>query len=256
MTETVRYEQPLNERIRTLLRLEFLFDQMAHFAAGSSTWDTRSGLQVLFETLNITSRNELKSELLKELERHAATLNRLRRSPGVDTRAVEAFLEEIGRVTRRYHELDSQAVEEVRQNDFLNGIRQRSGIPGGTCKFDLPGLYHWLQHDSGERAAQLRVWFGPFSPMEAAVRLVLRLVRESAVPGDEIALSGFFQKALDSSAPSQLVQVILPRERALFPEISGGRHRVSIRFMEQPTPERRPTQTTDDVEFRFVCCIL
>lgn len=253
---TVCYEQPLNERIRTLLRLEFLFKQVTHGLRGESHWDTRAALQGLFEIMDVTGRTELRTELIKELERYLASLGRLRQTPGVDEAALEAILGEIGAVSTRLRRLDSEAIEAVRQNPFLSAIRQRSGIPGGTCRFDLPALHRWLQAVSEERGRQLEDWTEPFRPIHEGLGLVLRLIRSSAMPDEELALHGFFQKTLDNSAPNQLVRVFLPMEAVVFPEISGGRHRVSIRFMAQPDPGRRPWPTGEDVAFRLACCVI
>ncbi len=239
-----------------LLRLEFLFDQLAHASAGDSVWDTRAALHSLFEILDLLGRNELRAELLKELDRHTATLNRLRPTPGVNPHALGVVLDEINAVVERLYGLNSQRFEEVRQNDFLNAIRQRSNIPGGTCRFDLPALHNWLQQGPEQRNPCLDGWLAPFQPMEDAVRLILRLIRTSADCSDEIARSGFFQKSLDSTAPSQIVRVLLPREARSYPEISGGRHRFSIRFMYQPDPSRRAQPLTEDVAFRLMCCVI
>jgi cell division protein ZapD len=92
--------------------------------------------------------------------------------------------------------------------------------------------------------------------MQASVRLILRLVRTSDIPGDEVAVGGFYQKALDSSAPSQMVRIFLPIESEFFPEISGGKHRFSIRFMQQSDPNQRASQTTEDIPFQLACCII
>lgn len=239
-----------------LLRLEFLFDQLAHAMAGDSIWDTRAALHSLFEILNLLGRNELKAELLKELDRHTTTLNRLRPTPGVNPRTLGTVLDEIGAVVERLHGLDNQHFEELRQNDFLNTIRQRSTIPGGTCRFDLPALHNWLQRSPEQRSPSLEDWLAPFRPMEDAVRLILRLIRTSADASDEIARNGFFQKPLDSAAPSQIVRVLLPGGTQVYPEISGGRHRFSIRFMHQPDPNRRAQPLAEDVAFRLMCCVI
>lgn len=239
-----------------LLRLEFLFDQINHAVSGTAPWDTRLALQGLFEILNLTARNELKSELLKELDRHATNLNRLHQTRGVNTHALGTVLEEIDDVISQVYGLDTPVLEEVRQNEFLNTIRQRSSIPGGTCRFDLPALHHWLQKDNTERALCLQDWLRPFLPMQESVRLILRLVRTSALANDEVAVGGFFQKALDSSAPSQMVRVFLPIESEFFPEISGGKHRFSIRFMQQFDPNQRASQATHDIPFQLACCII
>jgi cell division protein ZapD len=256
VSQTICYEQPLNQRVRLLLRLEFLFHQVDHALAGYSTWDSRAALLGLFDILAVTGRNEFKGELLKELERHAATLNRLRPSPGVDPDTLSAVLAKIGAVIARIHRLDSLTLDAVRQSDFLGAIHKRSQVPGGTCRFDLPALYHWLQQDSLVRDEQVREWLAPFTPLREALALILQLVRESAIPQPETAAQGFFQRGLDPNAPNQLIRVLLPPGGTLFPEISGGRHRFTIRFLDQPNPNHRATQSTADVSFDLACCVI
>ncbi|HHW75902.1 MAG TPA: cell division protein ZapD [Xanthomonadaceae bacterium] len=256
MPQTVCYEQPLNERVRSLLRLEFLFQQVNHALTGHSSWDSRVALHGLFDLLALTGRTEFKGELLKELERHATTLSRLRQSPGVHEATLDNVLANIGEVTGRIHRLDTLALDEVRQTDFLSAVYNRSHVPGGSCQFDLPALYHWLQLDHAVRAQHLRRWLIPFAPMQEAIALILQLIRESAVPRPEIAAQGFFQRGLDSNAPHQLIRVLLPTGAGCFPEISGGRHRFTIRFLEQPDPSRRARQSSDDILFELACCAI
>lgn len=256
MPRIVQYEQPLNERVRLLLRLEFLFRQAHHAASGHSVWDSRMALQGLFDILFLTGRNELKNELLKEMERHAATLSRLRQTPGVCTEILDSILKEISVVTGRIHNVDSLKLDAVRQSDFLGAIYKRSHVPGGTCRFDLPAFHHWLQQDSIVRNRHLQEWLIPFAPMEEAVDLTLRLIRESTIPHPEIAIQGFFQQALNNNAPNQLIRVLLPPGGALFPEISGGRHRFTIRFLEQLDPNHRACQSKADIPFELACCAI
>ncbi len=256
MSQTVCYEQPLNERVRSLLRLEFLFQQMDHAITGHSAWDSRVALQGLFDILALTGRNEFKGDLLKELDRHATTLNRLRQTPGVDTGLLDRVLVEIGEVIGWIHRQDNQMQDAVRQIDFLSAAHKRSHVPGGSCQFDVPALYHWLQADHSVRVQHLQGWLIPFGPMREAVTLILRLIRESATPRPEIASRGFFQRGLDSGATHQLIRVLLPAGRVCFPEISGGKHRFTIHFLEQPDPNRRAVQSTADIPFELACCAI
>lgn len=257
METKICYEQPLNERVRLLLRLEFLFQQIAFAAARPSAWDTRDALQGLQDILNITYRNEFKSELRKELERHVAALNRLRAQQGdINLQALETIIDELQKSSWSISNLDNPALEAVRKNEFLSAIRQRSSIPGGTCAFDLPALHHWLQRDIQIRTRHLDEWLRPFRPIQIAVDLLLRLIRDSATSTWETAVGGFFQKVLDSNAPSQLVRVQLPADALVFPEISGGKHRFSIRFMEQADPNQKAVQNGRDVEFELTCCVI
>lgn len=258
MLQTLCYEQPLNERIRALLRLEFAFQQVEYAVAGGCAgWESRMALQGLFDIFDLTGRNEFKGELLKELERHAATLGRLRQTPGVDASTLDRILTEIARVTERAHnDLDNWSMDAVRQTDFLSAVYKRNHVPGGACCFDLPGLHYWLHQDNAVRNRCLQEWMEPFAPMREAVFLILQLIRESAAPYPEVARRGFFQRGLDNAASHQLIRVLLPSDTGVFPEISAGRHRFAIRFLEQPDPNRRAVQSTDDVAFELACCAM
>jgi cell division protein ZapD len=70
-------------------------------------------------------------------------------------------------------------------------------------------------------------------------------------------VQGFFQRGLDSGAPHQLdPSPAASRQRPVFPEISGGRHRFTIHFLEQPDPNRRAVQSSANVPFELVCCAI
>lgn len=256
MPITICYEQPLNERVRSLLRLEFLFKQIHHAVKGHSDWDSRMALQGLFDILALTGRNEFKGDLLKELDRHAATLNRLRQTPNVDANLLDNILRKISDVIGRIHNSDNFMQDAVRKTDFLSTAHKRSQVPGGSCQFDLPALYHWLQGEHSTRIQHLQRWLEPFVPLQDAVCLILELIRESATPQPEIADEGFFQRALDGGAPYQLIRVLLPTGWTCFPEISGGKHRFTIHFMEQPDPNCRAVRSTADIRFELACCAI
>ncbi len=239
-----------------LLRVEFMLQQLAHLMAGESQEDSRAALQALFALFDFTAHNEIRSELMKELGRHSAYLNRIKQARGVDTRVLDNLLVEIDQTRDRIHTLENQTLDAVRKNDFLSAIRQRSNIPGGTCQFDLPALHHWLNQPHSMRIRQMQHWVTPFEPLREAVDLILQLIRNSAVAKEVVAVHGFFQQTLDSHTPSQIVRAILPSTSGVFAEISGGKHRFSIRFMEQPDPDQRPYKTNRDIDFQLVCCII
>lgn len=257
MFQTVCYEQPLNERIRAALRLEFLFEQVEQATTSVSIWDSRMALQGLFDIFDLTGRNEFKGELLKELERQTTTLGRLRQTPGVHAATLDQILARIAQVTRRiHHDLDNPTMDAVRQTDFLSAIHKRVHIPGGACRFDLPALHHWLQQEGAVRNRHLCQWLEPFAPMREAVTLILQLIRDSATLQPEIAVRGFFQRGLDNTVSTQLIRVLLPPGHSAFPEISASRHRFAIHFLEQSTPNCRATQSTADIAFELACCVI
>ena len=250
------YELPLNERVRSLLRLEFLYRQLDHFKNRDSVWDNRATLQSMFDVLEFISRNDIRSEVIKELERYSNYLDGLRSTPGIDLPALDSFLAQIGEITRQVHAMDSQALDNIRQNEFLSAIRQRSGVPGGACDFDLPGLHYWLQTDGSVRQQTLERWLEPLRPLQQAVSLILQLIRTSVDPSDRTAENGFYQQSLDGKVAHQLIRVVIPDDQSIYPEISGSRHRFSIRFMEQGRPDKRAVPRNEHITFQLACCVL
>jgi len=244
----------LNERVRTFLRLEHLFEKVVHFQPQEDPWATRAAVEGLMDVVAITARSDIKTELLKELDRNTATLNRIRRQPGVDLDTLGKILDDLQRAAAGLHALSGQLGQSVREDDFLKSVAQRSSIPGGTCSFDLPQYHHWLTQPAEVRQRQLSEWMEGFGPVRGAIRLALSLARTSATPRQVTAAAGFFQEALDVQAPAQLVRVTLNGNQTLFPEISGHKNRFSIRFMSCDW-EARPVQYRDDVAFTLTCCV-
>lgn len=253
--EGVVYEQPLNERVRTFLRLECLFEGAYAHADGPSPWESRLVLGHLLDILAICGRTDLKTEVMKELERQTALLEALRHNPEVDRSRLLALLGQLEQLVDGLHAMAGQPGQGLRAHELLNAVRQRSSIPGGTCHFDLPGLHHWLHRPPEERSAQLRAWLQELEPVRRAIGLLLRLIRQSARPAAQRAHGGFFQQALDPSAPTQLLRVALPGGSPCYAEISAGRHRFTVRFL-RPGPEGRGVQSEEDVDFLLACCTL
>ncbi|MET0101984.1 MAG: cell division protein ZapD [Sedimenticola sp.] len=255
VSDKIIYEHPLNERTRTFLRLEHLLRQTTHHLTNDDTWSSRAAIDALLDIINIFGRADIKADLIKELDRHRGKLGAIRQSSGVDVERLSQILNELDNITRQLHQINGQVCQDLRDNEFLKSIMQRSSIPGGSCAFDLPLYHFWLEQSAAERHAKLNAWVETLSPIQAAISLILSLIRGSTRPTREEAANGFYQHSLDSQSPVQLIRVGLPRENRLFAEISGGKHRFSIRFLE-PGDAERPVQTQQDVTFFLNCCIL
>lgn len=254
VADLIFYEHPLNERIRIFLRLEHLFLQIDHFSPLADAWSNRAAIEGLLNIISIFSRSDLKTEILKELERHTGNLERVRRQPGVNLQALGQVLDDLEQGIHQVYRLDGQIAQRLRSNEFLTTIMQRSSIAGGNCNFDLPQYHYWLSQPHEVRQDQMHDWLLELNPVREAVLLLLSLVRGSTHPNPERAIKGFFQKTLASSSPAQMVRVGLPVGLSLFVEISGNKHRFSIRFLEEAGASR-PTQTTQDVDFQLTSCI-
>jgi len=256
VAQQVLYEHPLNERVRTFLRLEYLFTQAAHHVKHTSEWDSRATLTCILEILSIFGNTNLKSEVLKELERHAGALKRLEQNPDIDIGQLTGLLDAIGGHLDSLHRINGQVGGELKSSEFLISIRQRSAIPGGTCDFDLPSFHYWLQQPAKERTDDLYRWLNNFDAIGQAIQFILKLTRESSTLKPAIADDGVYQKTLDPNLPYQLVRIALPAGSPYFAELSGGRHRFTARFLNFSTIEDRARQTDTDVEFKLACCVI
>ena len=254
MNTPIIYEFPLNERIRIFIRLELLFKQLEHFIEGTTVSDRRAAISSLLDILTIFSRNDLKSEILKELDRHAKVLSQLASTDGVDTDKVSDILVELNQISKNLYAASGKIGVKVMENDLFQSISQRSSIPGGTCSFDLPAFHFWLEQEEQVQLKALKQWTKPFSDIRRGIELILSFIRQSNMPTPKTAQAGFFQLALDRSLPLQLLRISVDREIPCYAEISGGKHRFTIRFMKPSTDSSRPSQTPDDIPFELTCC--
>jgi cell division protein ZapD len=252
----IGYEQPLSERVRTMLRLEHLFRRARHALEDDDTWASRTVVESLIDIISVLGRSDLKKEVIKELERHAVTLEALARNPNVDPARLSSVQAQVNNQLMQLRANDRGFGQALRGNELFNVVKQRSAIPAGTCDFDLPGYHFWLKRPASQRQAQLEQWVSAFDDLRESIALCIRLVRDSGVSSREHAPGGMFQKSLEPNTPCQMVRVLLPAEALCFPEISAGRHRFTVRFMQQDSPLERPVQVTEDVDFRLVCCII
>jgi cell division protein ZapD len=249
------YEQPLNERMRTFLRLEFLYNQTLYHRERPDSWSTRAAMGSLLEMLAITARGDIRSDVLKDLERQMAAMHEFQSRPGVDASRLHAVLANLARLRTELNAAGALFMQKLRDSDFLNAIKHRTSIPGGTCEFDLPDYFHWLNQPFEMRAAAFDEWLNILRPLCDAVAELLWLTRQNARPRRETATAGVFQLALERESPCQLLRVILPAGSTLFPEISGSHHRCTIRFLSgENVAGARPAQTSENVPFLLTTC--
>jgi cell division protein ZapD len=252
---SVVYEQPLNERVRTFLRLEFLFAQHHHHRADRTHWGVRATLRALLDIFTIVSRSDLKTEILKELAEQHGALSRLQQRPGVDGSRLQSVLTELNDAINAMQVLTTHTLGTVlRDNEFLISLLHRSTIPGGVGAFDLPTFHHWLAQPGEHIRRDLDAWFADLVPFDRAMNLILRLLRQSTQPIDVVAKAGIH--VYTPPAEYELVRVLVAASAGVYPEISAGRHRFTVRFMTQRDVNSRPVQTTVDVPFQLQCCTL
>jgi cell division protein ZapD len=250
----ITYEYPLVERIRTMLRLEDLFDRAGFFASRPEPAVHHAALLTLFEILDVTGRADLKSDLLQELERQKQVMSSFRANPEIDQQVLGGVVRDLERAHAALYNTVGKIGHHLRENEWLMAIKQRTGIPGGACEFDLPSYHHWLNREPEARLADLAGWLGPMLPIRDGAALVLKLLRESGKPTRLTAVQGTFQQMLGGRT-AQMVRFRVPRAADCVPEISANRYALNVRFVTSGA-EPRPRTVERDVDFELTFCNL
>lgn len=251
---SVVYEQPLTERLRAFLRLEFLWQQAVYHSETPSSFSGRAAVASLLEILAITARGDARGDVLKELERQMALLRDYQNRQGVDAARLRTILSNLVRRREELNGAGSNFMQPLRDSEFLSAIKHRSAIPGGTCEFDLPDYFHWLNCPSEQRESDLNGWLGTIRPLCEAVSELLWVTRENARPRRETAPGGVYQMSFDRDPPIQLLRISLPGDSKLYPVVSGSQHRCTVRFLNWTGVASRPCQGPEDVQFVLTCC--
>jgi len=250
----ISYEYPLSERTRTLLRLEDLYERAQYFTAKTAPQEHHVALLCLFEILEVAGRADLKSDLLQELERQKHSLEALRDNPEISQEALDRILWDIDRATSKLFQMSGKIGQELRENEWLMSIRQRSSIPGGLCEFDLPSYHYWLHQGSDQRRHDIEYWLAPFVSIHDGSAIVLRLLRESGKVTLQTAVQGVYQQMM-AGRVAQMLRIRLRPEYHCVPEISANKYALNIRFTTQEGAQR-PKLVESDVEFDLTFCNL
>jgi len=250
----IDYEFPLNEKVRTLLRLEDLFARVAHFIEHTHGMDHHAALLTLFEILEVACRADLKSELLQELERQKRNLSALHNNPAISEDALDIILAEIEGAITDILAMTGKIGQHLRENEWLMGIKQRTCMPGGTCEFDLPSYHYWQEQDAGARRELLGSWLAPLLPLHAGLKIVLRLLRENGKVFHFTAHHGTFQQ-MQGGRTAQMLRVSLSSDLPCIPEVGANKYAINIRFIVA-NYAAKTTLFEQDVPFDLTFCSL
>ncbi|VFS14072.1 protein YacF [Enterobacter cancerogenus] len=109
MSTHILFEHPLNEKMRTWLRIEFLLQQLSHHPSISDHAAALHFFRNIGDLLDVIERGDVRTELLKELERQQRKLQAWAEVPGVDQSRIDSLRQQLkkqqhdpdGRTARR-----------------------------------------------------------------------------------------------------------------------------------------------------------
>ena len=245
------YEYPFNELVRSMLRLEYLFARFNHFLRSDDPELHHNAIAMLFDLGDIGSRGDIKSLLLKEFERQKYALNGLKSSQKVDQSALSQTLAEIDKAALGINQSVGKPNSAISESEWLNAIRTRLSIPGGTSPIDLPSYHAWKNTPSTQRRELLEKYIAPLLPWHEACQIFLRLLRQSGEAKEVVAHQGSYQQA-PSGKVYQLMRIAI-EDDTLFSEISANKYLLSIRFLKADR-DKKPQLLNEDVAFRLTLC--
>ncbi|MBI5333652.1 MAG: cell division protein ZapD [Burkholderiales bacterium] len=249
----ILYEYPFNESIRTMLRLEHLFDRLGQLIPRAEAVDHHFALATLFEIMDVASRADLKSDLIKELDRYNAQLNGYRGNPAISEAVLDQVIARIDHAHDGLVAMPGKAGQSLQANEWLMSVRSRISIPGGTCEFDLPAYYAWQKSPAAQRQAELQGWTATLMPLAESLKMLLGLLRDAGHPHMVAAPGGQYQQSLPNGRTYQLLRLRIDEGLGLIPEISGHRLMISIRLMRADA-EGRLKPAGEDASFELTLC--
>ena len=247
MHTPVLFEHPLNEKMRTWLRIEFLIQQMPFRPQIASHADALHFFRNAGDLLDVLERGEVRTDLVKELERQQRKLQSWAEVPGVDQERINALRQQLKQSSSTLMAAP-RIGQFLREDRLIALVRQRLSIPGGCCSFDLPTLHIWLHMPQAHRDEQVASWLASLDPLVQSLSLILDLIRNSGQFRKQTSLNGFYQ---DNGEDADLLRLRLDLAHQLYPQISGHKSRFAIRFLPLDSeygivPER--------FDFELACC--
>jgi cell division protein ZapD len=250
----ILYEYPFNERVRTYLRLEHLFERLGVLVARDHAIDHHFAFVTIFEIVEVAARAELKADVLKDLEKHKQHMLAFRGNPGIAQEVLEGVIAQIESAFVSVNAQSGKTGSSLNDNEWMTSVRSRIAIPAGTCEFDLPAYFHWQHHSPARRREDVMRWASSLWPLAQAINLLLKMLRDTGSAQKVMAMGGSFQQTLPQGRSFQLLRLRIDEQLGVIPEISGNRLIVSVRLLRPSDDDKMPSAASDDVGFELTLC--
>ncbi len=250
----ILYEYPFNERVRTYLRLEHLFERLGRLLARDDALDHHFAFVTIFEIVEVAARSELKSDVLKDLEKNKQHMFAFRDNPSIAQDVLEGVVAQIEAAFTAINTQTGKAGAALNDNEWMTSVRSRIAIPAGTCEFDLPAYFHWQHHSPSRRREDIMRWASSLWPLAQAVNLLLKMLRDTGSAQKVMAVGGQFQQHLPQGRSFQLLRLRIDEALNLVPEISGNRLIVSVRLLRPSEEDKLPIAVSEDAGFELTLC--
>ncbi|MFT4925557.1 MAG: cell division protein ZapD [Phenylobacterium sp.] len=245
----VIYEHPLNEKLRTFMRVEQLFVQVNSCKDLQHEFQYVAFFDSLFALIDLLDRHDIRAELNKELEHNEQDLVKWAQHPQICNETLQGTLKKVVQLQNTLSKM-GRFCNQFKEDPFLSSIKQRFAIPGGSCHFDLPQLHFWTHLGPEKHAEQINQWLIKLAPIEEAINITMSFIRERSPFLSLKAANGFYQSNTDHI---ELLRIKYTPSYGAYPTVSGNKHRYSIRFMKLCDQQGR-TGVEEDIIFSLSTC--
>ena len=243
------YEQPLNEKMRLFMRLSHLMRRFNNHLAPPTPENCQAAVMVLLEIYSLSSRLDVKSTTLHIMDNLAQTIRQNRNIDNAEQVRMGRILVKLEEKSKQLYSLSGQLGQHLKTNNFLNILMQRATIAGGINGLDIPLFSYWLSLPEKKRVSDLNDWVSPYSLAFSSIEVLMDLILEGKETQQLIAEGGFYQASLSPENEYQILSVELPDNVPFYPEISAGKQRFSVRFVDASTLETKGKQNIENIEF-------
>ncbi|QDF65880.1 cell division protein ZapD [Shewanella sp. SNU WT4] len=240
---SIIFEQPLNEKMRSYLRLDYLAEQLKLSLENDHQ---HQGFLPLFSLCELTERCDYRSDVIKDIDRHLAAIYEWNQYPDIDNSELASFAADLT-LAREQLQKPERLGSFLKQDKFLAALKQRLSMPGASCNFDLPQLHFWLAKSWPQRQQEYQAWCQHFWPLLTPIRIILTLSRANAQFVPHLANRGFYQE--QSQGELNLLRVRVPANVSCYPTISGLRNRFSIHFVDFSSQKHTDADIAFDVAY-------
>lgn len=248
---TAVYEFPLNEKVRNYLRIEQLLQQIRVSAEAQSSTANIHFFEDLFTLIDLLERLDVRTDILRDFDIQERNLVHWSQHPNINNEALQQTLQAILRM-RDVLKKNKRIGTELKENTFINAIKQRFAIPGGSCSFDLPNLHFWANLPVQQQVEDKLKWLAHLNIIESAISLTLSFLRQRGSFQSVTANNGFFPGLADDKG--ELIRIRLDVDKGCYPTLSGNKYRYALRFMTFGQNEVPSKPIDYNLDFEIASC--
>ncbi|WP_371195151.1 cell division protein ZapD [Glaciecola sp. SC05] len=245
------YEFPLGEKVRNYLRLEQLFQQLNEVKFANTEFQYLYFFDVLFDLIDLIERLDLRTDFVRDIDVQEKNLKYWSQHPDIDSSALEQALQTLHSLSTELKK-NKKLGSGIRDEKFLNNIRQRFSIPGGATSFDLPSLFCWLKQPEDMRKSHIETWRAHLHLVESSIGMLLSFLRERGRYISVTAKNGFYQGNVEDKM--ELIRVKCDNTKGYYPVLSGNKYRYGIKFMMLTPAEGTTGAIAQNIDFEIASC--